>query len=427
MRKERHRDTIQQRVKKAFAGTLTLGFLPILGAFPIASHAELKLDPHVAAVGPESSVSVQVQNLRWHMNDAEFNSLSFRNMRTLFTTRTVGRSGAVTELPREDHELDFNYQFGGKTYTPEEFLDRTYTNAMLIMKDGKVVYENYLNHSNPQTHFMGWSMTKSITAILTGIAYEEGLIKSLDDDIAQYLPELKKGAYKGVTVKQVLQMRSGVAYEESYEFNKPGIAARNHITSLVKNVTRFVDAAKDIERAYKPGEFFAYKTIDTAVLGLLLERVTGKSLAAYTAEKLWEPMGAEANGFYIMDGEPGVGREFSGAGFNAVLRDYARIGQMVLNGGKLNGKQIVSAEWVTEMSKPAGDESHPMDYGYQWWTVSKTPAYSAIGLQGQFIFVDPSTDTVVVKLSYFPPQDKDEAAMRETFSFFAAVSQWQPK
>lgn len=417
---------LKQRVVAPLTRLVSLSVLPVLAYSPLSS-AELTLDPLVAAVGPESTVPVAVQNLRWHMNDAEFNSLAFRSMRTLFTTRTVGRSGAVTELPREDHALDFKYQFEGKTYTPEEFLDRTYTNAMLVMKDGKVIYENYLNHSDASTHFMGWSMTKSITAILVGVAYEDGLIKSLDDDITKYLPELKKGAYKGVTVRQVLQMRSGVDYVESYEFAKPGIAARNHITSLVKNVTRFVDAAKDIKRAYKPGEVFAYKTIDTAVLGLLLERVTGKHLAAYTAEKLWEPLGAEADGFYIMDGEPGVGREFSGAGFNAVLRDFARIGEMMLNEGKINGKQIVSSDWVRALSKPAGDESQPMDYGYQWWTVSKTPAYSAIGLQGQFIFVDPSTDTVIVKLSYFPPEDKEEAAMRETFDFFMTASQWKPE
>ncbi len=418
-------NTLKQRWVTPLVRLVSISVLPVLTYLP-AAQAELTLDPHVAAVGATSDVPVAVQNLRWHMNDAEYNALAFRSMRTLFTTRTVGHSGTVTNLPREDHELDFNYQFEGKTYTPEEFLDRTYTNAMLVMKDGKVVYENYLNLSQPDTHFMGWSMTKSITSILVGVAYEEGLIKSLDEDITHYLPELKKGAYKGVSIRQVLQMRSGVDYEESYDFDKPGIAASNHITSLVKNVTRFVDAAKDIKRAHKPGKVFAYKTIDTAVLGLLLERVTGKHLAAYTAEKLWEPLGAEADGFYIMDGQPGVGREFSGAGFNAVLRDYARIGMMMLNEGRINGKQIVSADWVKAASKPAGDEKYPMDYGYQWWTVSNTPAYSAIGLQGQFIFVDPSTDTVIVKLSYFPPEDKEEAAMRETFTFFAAASQWNP-
>ncbi|WP_078084384.1 serine hydrolase domain-containing protein [Microbulbifer mangrovi] len=406
---------------------INLACIATAGLIPVMASAQLALDPHVAEVGPESDVPVAIQNARWHMNDADINVLTFRSMETLFTTRTVARSGNVSVLPREDSALDFDYQFEGRTYKPEEFLDRTYTNAMLVMKNGKIVYENYLNNSKADTHFMGWSMTKSLTSLLVGIALEEGRIRSLDDDITDYLPELKSGAYKGVTIRQVLQMRSGVDYEESYDFDSPGIAARNHIQALVKNVVRFVDAARDIERAHPPGKVFQYKTIDTAVLGLLVERVSdGSTLASYLANRLWEPLGAESNGFFIMDGEPGVGREFSGAGFNATLRDYARIGELMLNEGEINGRRIVSRDWVRESVKPAGPEEGPMDYGYQWWTVSKTPAYSAIGLQGQFIFVDPSTATVIVKLSYFPPEDKDEAAMRETFSFFEAASKWNP-
>lgn len=414
--------TVKPRFIKRMGGVLALGMVSVV------AQAQLELDPHVAAIGPKSEVPVAIQNARWHMNDGDINTLTFRSMDTLFTTRQVSRSGRVTPLSEANHSLDFDYKFEGKTYSPTDFLDRTFTNALLVMKDGEIVYENYLNHSNPQTHFMGWSMTKSLTSLLVGIALEEGRIKSLDEDITRYLPELKKGAYKGVTIRQVLQMRSGVDYEESYDFESPGIAARNHIQALVKNVVRFVDVAKTIKRAHPPGKVFAYKTIDTAVLGLLVERVSGGSnLAAYMTQHLWEPLGAEADGFFIMDGQPGVGREFSGAGFNAILRDYARVGLLMLNKGRINDKQIVSADWIEESTRPAGDEKGPMDYGYQWWTVSNTPAYSAIGLQGQFIFVDPSTKTVIVKMSYFPPLDKDEAAMRETFSFFEAASKWQPK
>lgn len=400
----------------------------VVGLLPLLAQGQVSLDPHVAAVGPASEVPVAIQNARWHMNDADINTLTFRTMDTLFTTRTVARSGQVSELRRSDRALDFSYEFEGETYTPEEFLDRTYTNAMLVIKDGRVVYENYLNHSGPQTRFIGWSMTKSLVSLLIGCALEEGRIKSLDDDITSYLPELKNGGYAGVTIRQVLQMRSGVDYEENYDFAKPGIAARNHILALVKNVARFVEPAKDIRRLHPPGAVFQYKTLDTAVLGLLIERVSeGGTLASYMSQRLWEPLGTESDGFFIMDGPPGSGREFSGAGFNAVLRDFGRIGLMMLNQGRFNGRQIVPADWVGESTTPVGDEQQLLDYGYQWWTVSGTSAYSAMGLQGQFIFVDPATATVVVKLSYFPPLDKDEVAMRESITFFEAVSNWQPK
>jgi CubicO group peptidase (beta-lactamase class C family) len=378
---------------------------------------------------PPSDVPVAVQQLRWSMNDANVNSLTFRAMDTLFTTRTVPRSGPVWQLERNDHALDFSYQFDGKTYSSEQFLDRTFTNALLVMKDGKIVYEKYLNNSDAQTRFMGWSMTKSFTSVLVGFALAEGRIKSLDDRIDTYLPELKGGAYEGVTIRQIMQMRSGVDYEERYDFANPGIAATNHINALVKNVTRFADPARTLTRAHKPGEVFQYKTIDTAVLGWLVERVSGGStIASYMAQRLWEPLGAESDGYFIMDGPPGTGREFNGAGFNATLRDYARFGLMMMNGGRANGRQIVSPEWValstkpTESSQPARGEN--MGYGMQWWTFGDD-AYAALGLQGQYIFVDPKTRTVVVKLSYFPPADMTASA--ETQAFLEAVSRWTPR
>jgi CubicO group peptidase (beta-lactamase class C family) len=391
---------------------------------PGVASAQTEL-PAPLTQGAKSDVPNAVQILRWRMNDADINALTFRSMDTLFTTRSVPRSGPVWQLERRDHPLDFTYSFEGQTYSPEQFLDRTYTDALLVMKDGHIVYENYRNNSNAQTRFMGWSMTKSLVSLLVGKALEQGKIKSLDDRIETYLPELKGGGYEGATIRQILQMRSGVDYEERYDFQNPGAAASNHINALVKNVARFADAARTIPRAAKPGEVFAYKTLDTAVLGWMLERVTGTTVAAYMAQNLWEPLGMERDGFFIMDGPPGIGREFTGAGFNATLRDFARVGLMMLNGGRGNGRQVVPADWVSLISKPIkfpGESG--AGYGMQWWTFGDT-AYSALGLQGQFIFVDPKTRTVVVKLSHFPPADQAPSA--ETNAFLAAASAWSPR
>jgi CubicO group peptidase (beta-lactamase class C family) len=373
---------------------------------------------------PPSPVEPTVQQLRRAMLDPDVNSLTFHNMDQLFTTRVVGRSGPVWSLPRADHALDFTYSFEGQTYTPEQFLQRTFTNALLVMKDGRIVYETYRNNTNETTRFMAFSMTKSITSILLGVALEEQRIKSIDDPITKYLPELASGGYNGVTIRQILQMRSGVDYEERYDFGNPGIAASNHEHSLVENVTRFADAARTVKRKNPPGTVWQYKTLDTAVLGWLLERVSGGStVAAYTAQRLWEPLGAEANAFYIMDGPPGTGREFSGAGFNATLRDFARIGQMVLNGGEANGHRIVSTRWLAESTRPSGG-SGP-GYGYQWWMGERPGSFQAAGLQGQYIYIDPPSRTVVVKLSYFPPGDM--APDRESAAFFTAASAWSPR
>ncbi len=371
---------------------------------------------------PISDVAVAVQQVRRAMMDAELNALTFHNMDEIFTTRAVPRSGPVWEIPRADQELDFTYRYAGQQYTPEQFLDRTYTNALLIIKDNRIVHENYRNNTNEATRFIVWSTTKSLVGLMVGCAIHEGLIGSIDDPITRYLPELKGGGYDGVTVKQILQMRSGVDYEERYDFGNPGAAARNHELALVTNVVRFADAARTIKRAYPPGEVWQYKTIDTAVLGWLVERVSRSTLAAYMAQRLWEPLGAERDGFFIMDGPPGVGREFSGAGYNASLRDLARVGLMMLNDGKANGRQIIPARWVRESTRPAAGTGP--GYGYQWWMAGSPGAYQAVGLQGQYIYVDPGSRTVIVKLSYFPPDNM--AAAEETAAFFAAASRWQP-
>jgi CubicO group peptidase (beta-lactamase class C family) len=390
-----------------------------------AAFGQQQLPPPLQG-GPASDVPVAVQVLRWRMLDADVNALTFRSMDTLFTTRSVPRSGSVWSLPRNDQPLDFTYSWQGQTLQAQQFLERTYTNALLVMKDGRIVSETYRNNTDERTRFIGWSMTKSITSLLVGCALEDGSIESLDVPIVRYLPELRGGGYDGASIRDVMEMRSGVAYDERYDFDNPGVAASNHIAALVRNTARFTDVARTLPRRSAPGEQFQYKTIDTSVLGWLVERVTQGSIAAYTARCLWEPLGAESDGYYIMDGPPGIGREFSGAGFNATLRDFGRIGQMMLDGGVANGRRIVPADWVRQSVV----SRHPEDtrrggYGLQWWTMGGSDAYAAIGLQGQYVYVDPATRTVVVKLSYFPPGN-NAAPEAETQAFMSAASTWQP-
>lgn len=410
---------MSKRARKSALAAVTLA----LSAGPAGAQQVL---PSQLAEGAKSEVPVAVQLLRWSMLDGNVNALMFRNMRTLFTTRTVPRSGPVWQLPKEDHELNFTYEVDGKVHPALDVLENTYTNALLVMKDGKIVKEIYRNNSDDQTRFMGWSMTKSLTSAIVGRAVVEGKIQSIDEQITRYLPELKGSAYDGVTIRQILQMRSGVDYEERYDFAHPGIAATNHINALVKNVARFADVARTVKRAHPPGSTWAYKTIDTAVLGWLIERVSGTTVAAYTAQQLWEPLGTEQDGFYIMDGQPGTGREFSGAGFNATLRDWARFGQMLLDRGVANGKRVLPSEWVDMTTRPVGAEDPKNGgYAYQFWTMGRSNAFMAEGLAGQYVYVDPDTRTVVVKLSYFPNQGW-EPAEQEAQAFFRAASAWTP-
>jgi CubicO group peptidase (beta-lactamase class C family) len=224
-------------------------------------------------------------------------------------------------------------------------------------------------------------------------------------------------------------MRSGVAYEERYDFGEhPSLAATIHMKAIVRNQMRFADPAMTIGKKTVPGSTFNYATLDTAVLGWILERATGEKLETYTASHLWGPLGAEAGAFWLADGPPGTGRALNGMGYNAVLRDFARLGQLMLDGGMANGKQVIPAGWVKQMTTmipfPAdyGHKAEFEGYGFQTWQVDKEPgAFSAVGLAGQFIYVHPSTRTVIVKLSYNPPVEP-EWLTPEVLSYFHAIA-----
>ena len=378
-------------------------------------------------------VPLPVQQLRRHRIDATLNALTFRNMDEIFDTRVVPRSGPVWSLPRRDAGSLPSYTVGGKTYRGEEFVDRTFTNALLIMKDGKIVSENYYNNSNDHDHFIAYSMSKTITAMLVGIALDKGLIRSLDDQATAYVPELKGTAYDGATIRNLLQMRSGAdAHEERGMIDGHKTEGQRVFDEVVvEGRLRFAEVPLGVKRAAKPGARFNYSTFDTAMLGWILERATRQPVATFMTTNLWEPMGMESYGYFIADGPPGIGREMNGMGFNATLRDFARLGQLMLADGiGPNGRRILPTGWVKQMTTmiPFDKDvrrNFGTGYGFQLWHLDDGPAYAAVGQQGQYIYVDPSTRTVAVKLSYFPP-DAGPAVSKEVTAFFQAASRWTP-
>ncbi len=378
--------------------------------------------------GPSNAI----MTLRRRMMDADINSLTFHSMDSLYGTAPVKRSSRPNPLPRAANPFEFNYEFQGVIRSSSQFPARTFTNALLIIKNGEIVLEDYFNNTNAATTFISWSMAKSILSLMIGVALNEGLIRGLDDLITDYVPELKGTGYDGVSLRQALQMRSGVDWDERYDFGaEPSPAAAIFEEALVCERRRYADAALDLKPLVAPGERFNYSTVETAVLGWLLERATGGPVADYTAAKLWEPIGSEADAFWIRDGAPGVGREFTGAGFNSTLRDFGRLGLLVLNEGQVNGRSVVPADWVKESTAPYAGEKGvpegPMNYGYQWWTLKGTPSFLAVGLLGQFIFIDPPSKTVVVKLSHFQePEFIEGPVTDESVAFFKAAAAWAP-
>ncbi|MET0291916.1 MAG: serine hydrolase [Steroidobacteraceae bacterium] len=377
----------------------------------------------------QAAPSPAMIELRRHLTDASINTLTFHNIDEMFETLPVPTAGKATSMPKRIAPLDFTYRFEGREIPASEFAERSFTNALLILKDGRIVHEQYLNGNHERTHFLSMSVAKSITSILIGMAVADGSIASIDDPIVKYATSLKGSGYEGVSIRDALMMRSGVDWNERYDFGKESPMQQLHDEAIVQNKIRFTDPAASLKRKHEPGKVFNYSTVETGVLGLVLEGAVRKPLPQYMAERWWKRAGMESGGFWLADGEPGVGRAVNGMGFNAVLRDFGRIGQMMLDGGKANGAQLLPSAWVREATVAAISEPTnlrtDLGYQYQWWTFLGSPAYMAVGLQGQRIFVDPSTRTVIVKLSYFPPGE--QRAEQETDVFLRAAASWTPR
>ena len=385
------------------------------------------------SISPETTraqTSKTIENYRLHMFDEPFRSLANRTIELMFDTSRVESAKSTWILSNSAVDLDFTYEFGGTRHQAEEVLEDTDTDALLVIKNNKIMYERYLNRADAATHFNSYSMAKSVNSIMVGLALADGRIQSVLDPVVKYVPELRASGYDGTTIQNLLEMRSGVDWDDN--FFKEGTTGRKaHVAAWVEARARYTDAARETKRAHPPGSTFNYNTMDAAIIGLVVERAVKMPVSKYLSERLWKPVGMESYGFYVIDGPPGVGREFTGGGFNAVLRDYGRIGLMMLNQGRVNGRQILPSSYIAESTRPSTNsdtetgEPH-LGYAYFWWPILNSQAFTALGGEGQFIYVDPASKTVVVKLSHGPVGPAAQAVEQETLSFLAAVSRWEP-
>ncbi|MEO5707740.1 MAG: serine hydrolase [Alteraurantiacibacter sp.] len=355
---------------------------------------------------PPSAATVA---MRWHLLDPEVNSFIFRNTQDVFAFRMVSAPATPRDLPQGTALALPQATLAGAEVGYDQWADGTFTNALLVLRDGQVVFEDYRNRMTAETPHIAFSMTKTITAMLVGQALERGEIDSLDDLASKYVPALADGAYGQATLRNVLEMRSGADIEERYDFGEnPSLAGQIHRDAIVLNQRRFADFAVGIGQRSEPGATFNYATLDTAVLGWVLEEATGHKLEDLMEQRIWQPLGTEHDGHFLADGPVGTGRALNGMGFNATLRDFGRLGQLLLDDGMAGETRVLPEGWVAQMTamKPTGasaGEGFP-GYGLQTWQVDGEPgAYAAVGLAGQFIYVHPSTHTVVIKLSYYPP------------------------
>ncbi len=269
--------------------------------------------------------------------------------------------------------------------------------AFLVLQDGEIRYEEYWDGYSQDLNSNSFSAGKSIVSILVGIAMDQGHIASLEQPVGDFLPEFQEGKKAEITIKDVLRMASGLNFHEAY--NKPF----SHTTDAYygKDLKQLINSLEVVE---PPGTVYYYRSGDTLLLGMILEAATGQSLSAYAQENLWEPIGAVRDAQWNLDHKNGIEKAY--CCFYSNARDFARVGNLYLNKGEINGQQIVSQDFVRESLQPImlpDRQGETVDYyGYQWWfyNYAQTPIFYARGILGQYIFAIPEKNMVVVRLGH---------------------------
>jgi CubicO group peptidase (beta-lactamase class C family) len=344
-------------------------------------------------------------------------AVGYRSIEKIFPTRTAARGTTVSVLPHDAKSFDVSYTSGGRTLDTAGYMKATDVSGLIVIQHGHILLERYGLGRTEKDRWTSFSVGKSVTSTLIGAAIMDGYIKGLDSQIVDYLPELKGTAYDGVTIGDLITMRSGVKWNEDYSDPNSDIGRFSKGLKRADGVDPIEAYMAKLPRAHKPGTVFHYDTGETNLAGLIVARATKKHLADYLSEKIWSKIGTEQDAVWMIDQG---GNELGGCCISMTLRDYARFGLFFLHGGVVDGKQILPADWVKAASSShvktgEGDTG----YGYFWW-IHPNGTYEAEGIFGQSIFLDPKNDIVIVTNSAWPAADDDKYWVAQD-DYFAAV------
>ncbi|WP_299656174.1 serine hydrolase [uncultured Tateyamaria sp.] len=295
--------------------------------------------------------------------------------------------------------------------------DRTVTST-LVLKDGQIVHEAYYQGTDAEDRRISWSVAKSYLSALFGILVDEGAISSLDAPVTDYAPALEGGAYDAATILNVLQMSSGITFDEDYLDYDSDINRMGRVLALGGKMDEF--AAGLTESFAAPGETWKYTSIDTHVVGMVARGATGRDIPDLMAEKLIAPLGLEQSPLYLTDG---VGVAFVLGGLNITTRDYARFGQMILQNGAWQGQQIVPADWIAASTVASAEtEQGKIGYGYQWWIpVDATDGqFMGRGIYGQYLYIDQQAGVVIVSTAA-DRQFREDGVSDENIEMFRQI------
>ena len=319
---------------------------------------------------------------------------TFRNIDRLFPTRLVPASTKPLPLPAAERSLPaFTFSDRGASYDLERYVELNRVAGLLILKRGRVVLERYRFGNTERTRWMSMSIAKSITSTLVGAAVKQGYIRSLSDSVTRYVPALIGSAYDGATVQDLLMMSSGVRWNETY--SDPSSDRRRLLDAQISQVPGSALALmRALRRAAPPGTKNNYNTGETQIVAEVLRAAVRRPLATYLSERIWSRFGMEADANWWLDSPDGV--EIGGSGFSATLRDYGRFGLFILGDGVAGTDSVLPAGWVRQATTPKTlRDGSALDYGYLWWPGPKG-AFMAMGIHGQYLYVNPAAGVVIV-------------------------------
>lgn len=349
---------------------------------------------------------------------------TFRNIDRLFPTRIIKHGTSVYPLPKSDAPLKgVEFTSAGRKYDLYDYMSLNRVSGLLVLKNGKIAFERYELGNTETTRWMSMSVVKSISSTLVGAAIKEGYIKSLDDPITRYLPKLAGSAYEGVTVRNVLQMASGVRWNETY--TDPASDRRRMLEAqLAGKPGSILELMRSLPRAAVPGTIWNYNTGETQVVGELIHAAVKRPVAQYLSECIWSKFGMESDATWWLDSPNG--QEIGGSGLSATLRDYARFGLFFMNGGLAGGEKILPEGWVAEAGSSKVIGGRRVGYGYMWWIPDAAAdrvhedAFLARGIFGQYVYLNPREKLVIAVWSARPKPTGMSAINDE--DFFAAVA-----
>ena len=334
--------------------------------------------------------------------DTEKKIEGFKNIRELLPTRIINKSDYPLSLSYAlDDFSDISYRYKNNTYTIQDYINKFKVGGLIILRNGKILHEEYNFGNNQESRWISFSVTKSVTSMLLGAAIKDGFIKNVEESVVTYLPHLIDSSYRDVTIKQVLHMSSGIKWNEDYTDPYSDVSLASGLNSL-----ELYSYLNKLGKSSNPGEKFNYNTGEANLIGGIVRSAIGNNLSTYLEQKIWKPFGMEHDAYWVLDNDYSL--ELGGCCINATLRDYSRIGLFAMNKGiTREGIAVLPTNWIDESTNPSNNLKY---YGYQWWLDGpEYESFYADGIFGQFIWIDPSSKIVVAMQSVW-----DSAASQES-------------